>query len=117
MARGKRSLGEWAFMLGVLLALLGGLLVAFDLVSASTVAIVLMVLGLAVGFLNVTEKETAEFLVATIALLVTGSVRFERLLGATIGGYVDSVLVSVAVFVAPAAVVVSLKSIWELAKK
>ena len=114
MAKKKKSLGEWAFVLGVLLALLGGFLVSFGLVSGGTVALVLVVLGLLVGFLNVTEKETAPFLIAAIALLAAGSAGLGTL--PVIGLYLGSVLLYISTFVAPAAVIVGLKAILELAK-
>jgi hypothetical protein len=64
----NNSLGSWAFILGVAIALLfgafGGIIVAF----APWVTLVLVVLGLIVGFLNITAKEVNDFLIAAIAL-------------------------------------------------
>lgn len=115
MAKEKRTFGEWAFIFGVLLALLGGLLVTLKLLSGGIVALLLVVLGIIVGFMNVTEKETIPFLVASIALLATGSAGLREL--PLFGAYLGTVLLYLATFVAPAAVVVALKAIFDLAKK
>ena len=48
MAKGKKSLGEWAFLVGVLLAILGGFGVASLALSGEMVALILVVLGLVV---------------------------------------------------------------------
>ena len=77
----------------------------------------LVVLGLIVGLLNVTERETTPFLVAAAALMLTG------LSGDTlsnipkIGSYLSGIVVQIAVFVTPAAIVVALKAIQSLAKE
>ncbi|OGI15340.1 hypothetical protein A3K63_05480 [Candidatus Micrarchaeota archaeon RBG_16_49_10] len=114
MAKGKRTFGEWAFVIGVLLALLGGLIVSLGLLAGGTLAVLLVVLGILVGFLNVSGKETAQFLLASIALLAAGSAGLGGL--PLIGIYLGSVLLYIATFVAPAAVVVALKAIFDLAK-
>ena len=108
----KKGWGEWAFVLGVLLAIVAGLM--SNLLSAGTVGLALVVLGLIVGFLNVQKKETASFLVAAIALMLTGLAQVDQL--PLIGTYLDSILGNIVVFVAPAVLVVSLKTIFELGK-
>jgi hypothetical protein len=72
------KIGFWAFIIGLILAIVGGL-VAHD---NAAVVVILIVLGLVVGLLNVTGKEIMLFLVATVALIVAGGV-FAPL---TIGG-------------------------------
>ncbi|MBI3027667.1 hypothetical protein HYY70_06165 [Candidatus Woesearchaeota archaeon] len=64
-----RKLGEWAFIIGVVLAILFGLIPSQ---WEGMATLVLVVLGLIVGFLNVTEKESTPFLVAAAALMITG---------------------------------------------
>ena len=63
----KDVIGSWAFLIGVILAVVFGLISAGSL--NKTVAMVLVIIGLVVGFLNVTEKESTKFLIASIALL------------------------------------------------
>ncbi len=103
--------GFWAFIIGVVLAIVGGLVAPQNAV----IIIILVIIGLIIGFLNVTGKEVTLFLVATIALLVAGGV-FEpiKLLG--VGAILNNMLGYIAVMMAPAAVVVAIKALWAAAK-
>jgi len=103
-----KKLGSYAFLAGIALAILSGIGI-----KAPFVVPILAVLGLIVGFLNVSQKETVNFLVAAIALMVAGaSVGSIPLLG----NVVSRILVNIAIFVAPAAVIVALQDIYALAK-
>ncbi len=62
------KIGFWAFIIGLILCVVAG----FAWANNNGVVIALLVLGLIIGFLNVTAKETMLFLVATIALMVAG---------------------------------------------
>jgi len=104
------KIGSWAFILGVLIAIVAGLVPAWQ---TSTLVWVLVILGLIVGFLNITGKETTEFLVAALTLMIIGSAGAIPALGVVI----LSILANIVAFVAPAALVVALKSIWTLAQK
>ena len=104
------KLGHWAFIVGIIIAIIAGLVPAWQ---TPTITWVLVILGLVVGLLNITAKETIEFLVAAIALLVIGSAGAIPALGTII----LSILANIVAFVAPAALVVALKSIYSLAQK
>ncbi|MBD3362077.1 hypothetical protein GF358_04800 [Candidatus Woesearchaeota archaeon] len=104
------KIGSWAFILGVLISIVAGLIPAWQ---TPTLIWVLVILGLVVGFLNITAKETTEFLVAALALMIIGSAGAIPALGVII----LSILANIVAFVAPAALVVALKSIWTLAQK
>ena len=102
-------IGKWAFIVGLVIAVLAAFITA---VSTSTVLLILFILGLIVGFLNIDKKNTTEFLVSVIALLAVGS------LGALAVGqlttavtYLEAILGNFIVFVAAAALVVSIKAI------
>lgn len=105
------ELGHWSFIIGVLLAIVAGLLGA---AYADTIAMVLVVLGVIVGFLNISEKEVSSFLIAAIALLLTGAAGLETL--PAVGLYLGPILTNIATFVAPAVVIVALKAVYELGK-
>ena len=107
------KIGEWAFLAGVIIALLLGL---FKGEVTGTFATVLVVLGIIVGILNIAEKETTPYLVATIALLVAGSAGLGALPFANIVN-LSAMLQNIVLFVAPAAVIVALKTIVTLGKK
>ena len=109
------KMGEWAFLVGIVIAVVIGLFPVKASV-AGWLVLLLVVLGLIVGLLNVTEKETTPFLVAAVALLITGTAGASLSLIPVIGGYLQNIVEKIAVFVAPAAIVVALKSIQSLAK-
>ena len=108
-----KNIGELSFIGGVILAILAGLVPT--LIDAGTVATVLLILGVLVGFLNIAEKETGVFLVAAIALLLAGAAGLGNL--PLIGVWIEPILTNIATFVAPAAVIVAIKAILDLASK
>ena len=113
-------IGHYAFILGVLIALVVGAAVAMGGAvmlgeAAGYVAAVLVVLGLVIGFMNIGQKEVNDFLIAAIAL---GAVGFANLTTIPlIGTLLATILQYVTVFVFPAALVVALKAVYVLASK
>ena len=105
------KIGFWAFIIGLIIAIIGGLISAQN----AAVVVVLIILGLTIGLLNITGKEIMLFLVATIALIVTGRV-FTPLTVLNIGKYLDQILSYVATLMAPAAVVASIRALWAIGK-
>ncbi len=95
------EIGKWAFIVGLILAVIAGL------VTVSYAALILAVLGLIVGFLNVTEAETTGFLIASIALMLTNA--SITVIGIAI---LTAIFSNIAVFVAPAALVVAVKAVY-----
>ena len=95
-------IGHWAFLGGIVLAILVGF------VTIPYLAIVLFVLGLIVGFLNIKEKEGIRFLVAIIILLLVGlaSLEFGKLTPV-----ITPVLNSFIAFVSAAGLVVAIKQV------
>jgi hypothetical protein len=106
--------GHYAFVGGILLAVIAGLLRT----TSNMFALSLLLLGIIVGFLNISAKEITPFLVAAIALVVAGSADFQILdvLFTPLGTVMTGVFSFVRLFVAPAALVVALKSIISLAR-
>ena len=102
------KIGHWIFLIGILVAIVGGF------VAVPYLAWILIVAGLIVGLLNITAGEVHEFLTASIALLLVGAAG----LGAVtlVGAVAETILKNLVVFVGPAALVVALKSVWTLAK-
>ena len=110
-----KRIGNYAFIIGVILAVVLGLVSLGELTPM--LASLLVVLGLVVGFLNVTGKETKEFLlVATVLIIASALGEAGSTLGGvdTIGPYLRGILGNVIAFVVPATVVVALKDIWSL---
>jgi hypothetical protein len=109
-----KKIGGWAFILGVLIAVIAGV-VPFG-PYAQWISAVLVVLGLVVGFLNISSKEVNDFLIAAIALTTIAVSSAGLALIPAFGGFLAAMVNYIAVFVAPAALVVALKSIYEAAK-
>lgn len=123
----SQKIGSFAFLAGFLIAVLAGLIQFIDYFMNTTfmvgavgwVAIILVVLGLIVGFLNIHEKKVSDFLIAIIAIAMIGLIALSP-----IAMVVDPVVIliniivgNIVTFVAPAALVVGLKQIISLAKE
>jgi hypothetical protein len=105
-----RSLvGSWAFLIGVILAIILGVLGPVS----DLIPLLLVVLGLLVGFLNITDKEVQPFLMAgTVLVIVTA-----------LGGPVldtlpvmQRILQAMLILFVPATIIVALTSVFRMAK-
>ncbi len=107
--KGMNVVGKWAFLIGVILAVVLGL---FDPVMGNW-AIVLVVIGLIVGLLNVTDKEVAPFLMSGAVLIIASALGGSLMSDMPyVGAVLDALL---AVFV-PATVIVAIKNVFSLAR-
>lgn len=107
-----QRVGSWAFIIGLIIAIIAGF---WPLGTAMTST--LIILGLIVGFLNVTGKESNSFLFASLVLVVVTST------GATalstikfVGPMLQNMFSAMMLFIIPAAVIVALKAIYSLAE-
>ncbi len=105
------KIGHWAFLIGVALVIIAGFVPGLDTIK---VVWTLVLLGLIVGILNVTAKETHEFLLASVALILAASAAGEMV---ELGRTMSVILRNIVLFVFPAALIVSLKIIWRLAEE
>jgi len=102
------NLGKYAFIVGLGLAVLAALITGIPWITW-----VLVVLGLAVGFLNVTGGETQGFLLAAVGLILSANAVASLPL---VGDTATNILSNAVLFIAPAVLVVALKSLFEIAK-
>lgn len=99
------QIGRYLFLAGVLIAVVTGLAGDFGIPNLGTV---LVVLGAIVGVLNVSGAESRTFLIAGIAFLATaGALDGLPHLGEAISGISQNL----ALFTAPAVLIVALKSL------
>lgn len=121
-AVGIHRIAHYLFLLGILIAVLSGgwfsLVVdgscsANRIINPAGLVSALVLLGLAVGLINLTAKETVPFLIAAIALMLAGIVNLGLI--PVIGNCLRSSLSNIVVFVVPGAIIVGLKTIWQLA--
>jgi hypothetical protein len=121
----ENSIGAWAFLLGVILALIIGLATTLVPIPALTaystqVYAILVILGLVVGFMNVGGKESEKFMIAgTILVIVSGfgmdAVR-GSLIGIGVGDVVTSIFAALLALFVPATIIVALKTVFSIAK-
>ena len=102
------KIGKYAFILGLVIACVAGFVLQY-----SWVMWVLAVLGVAVGLLNVRKEETRAFLLAAIGLMLAAT---SIQVVPYVGGIVTRIVSNLVVFIAPAVLVVALKSLFETAK-
>jgi len=107
------QIGTWGFIAGLVLSLIFGF--SSGLVSGVSLT-VLIVLGLVIGLLNITQKEVHGFLVASIALLLVATLTKVDSLP-LIGPELQSSLSNLVFFIGPAALVVAIKEIFILASE
>lgn len=109
------KIGHYAFLIGVALAVFAGILT--DIIPSSVTVLALIILGLVVGGMNINARETTEFLVAAIALVMLGIA--VPILGVIplIGIYFQAILGNISIFAASAAVIVALKAVKDLAER
>jgi hypothetical protein len=116
----QESVGKWAFILGVVIAVIAGLVGGWVAAYSPWVLLVLVILGLVVGFLNIGTKEFNDFLLSAIALILVGTIAQLTSIDTIIpllGSVIQAMVNNIAAFVAPAALVVSLKAVYSLASK
>jgi hypothetical protein len=104
--------GEFAFFIGIVLAFISGFF--YESLNSDAIAVVLILLGLTVGFLSITDKEFDKFLLASIALLIAGAMIYNSLYLFN-NKAVYAIFRNVVAFMAPAVIIVALKSLYSVA--
>jgi hypothetical protein len=102
------TIGKYAFLIGLGLAVLAGLLY-----QPAWAIWVLAILGVIVGLLNITAEDTRGFLLAAIALTLSATALNTIPIVGTAFSYV---LPFVVAFVAGATIVVALKELFQTAR-
>lgn len=115
--------GKTTFVFGVLLSIIVGVILGNMSDAKLTTGIgliysVIFVMGLIVGLLNITVKEINEFLIASITFLVAAGINLYvlQMTLPKVGAVIQQIYFSLGIFVAPAATIVALKAMYELAK-
>ena len=117
----KSNLGNILFTIGVVLSLILGVGAALDAswVNSEIFALILVIIGLIVGFSNITAKEVTPFLIGTVTLIIANTAAnlsvFNYLIE-KVGTFITTSLSAFMMVVGAAAVVVSFKAVYGLAK-
>lgn len=106
-------IGPAAFYIGLLIAL-----VAAFMTPSDWLFVVLAVLGVVVGLLNITARESSPFLLATIAFVVTvlGMQMMIPETGVNIPVELTQLAANITTLVGAAALIIALRAIYEAAK-
>lgn len=110
----NQAIGKWAFIIGIILALIAAFISGYrDLIM-----LIVFILGLIVGFMNISKENVTEFLVAIAALILVGVGTLDALdVIQSVNDYIKAVLVNFIAFVSAAGLVVAIKAILETSKK
>jgi hypothetical protein len=128
------KIGSWAFLIGVLIALIIGIYTAWTIENGENflatdtggwIAWLLAVLGAIVGLIavigkgTITAKEGPGFILAGIALVVMAGAfwGWASMLKPYIGALLAGISMCLAIFVAPAVGLLAIKAIWEMGKE
>ena len=104
----KNKVGSLALIVGLIIAVLA----AFG-VTADWLPWVVAVLGLIIGLLNISGAESQRFLLAAIGLMLTATAVIEL---PYVGDIVTAIVTNIVVLLAPAVLVVALRSLFETAR-
>ena len=111
-AKGSNLIGAWAFLIGVLIA------VIIPIVSSGPlkewIAITLLVIGIIVGLLNVTSEEGHEFMTSGIVLIIASAFGMGTV--STIPVLVRILSALLLIFV-PATILVEIRNVFSVAHK
>ncbi len=102
------SLGKIAFIAGLVISVI----LAF--ISIPYASLILLILGLLIGFLNVSASEASSFLIAAIALLATNAAA--SIAGVPfVGAILVAILANIGALMTPAVLVVAIKTLLSTA--
>ena len=111
------SIGKWAFIIGLVAAVLIAAMATGGGNIPVWAVLALIILGLIVGALNITDDEASSYLIAAIAFIVSLKVLADLFASAHLGfPFLGPIFLMVTVFVAPSALVVALKVMFDKAK-
>lgn len=119
----ENVIGAWAFLVGIIISLLVGIVRLFFSEAGIDPIIILMLgaLGVLMSYF-VSEKDVNTFLLASVSLVIvsyagiSGLVVQAAVLGVDLGRAVSSILGTLLVMFVPATIIVALKTVFAIAK-
>ncbi|HLC86878.1 MAG TPA: hypothetical protein VJH65_01215 [Candidatus Nanoarchaeia archaeon] len=123
----ENSVGAWAFLIGVILAVIIGLGTSSFLSISGIIQYspqiyaILVVLGLVVGFsIKITDRESQTFMVAGAILVVVSKFGMDSvtgsLIGIGVGKIVSTIFVALLALFVPATIIVALKTVFSISR-
>lgn len=116
MVKGGNKIGSWAFLVGVILAVVFGLGLTNG--AAPWMVSLVFILGIVVGLLNVTAGEVGTFLTAGAVLVIVASLGSASVaaVGGSAGTYITGLLNGILLLFVPATIVVAVKHVFVIAR-
>jgi hypothetical protein len=112
-----QEIGSYAFIAGVAIAIIASFVSLDAFIGAGMTTALLVLIGLVVGFINITEKETNAFLMAAVSVvLVSYLAGTDFGVVPVIGTSLKNITMGIMTFVTPAVIIVALKQIYAIAK-
>jgi hypothetical protein len=121
-----KTIGSWLFLIGILIAVIIGLIVGADWYTDTNAyaAAILGVLGFVVGILSffalgtITQERVPTFLIAALILVGIGATSSTWTFGtwSTLEPYFRNITQYIAIFAAPAAGLLAIRAIWDAGK-
>jgi len=122
----ENSIGAWAFLIGVILAVMIGLatvLIPLPLLTkySNFIYLLLVILGIIVGIsINVTRKDSQTFLITGTILVIVSKFGMESAIGSLIGigagDTTSSIFAALLALFVPATIIVALKTVFGMAR-
>ena len=121
-----KTIGSWLFLIGILVAVLVGIVFGYSAEwyasYSGSISTLLAILGFVVGVLSflavgtITQERVPTFLIAALMLVGIGATTnfFGNI--DIIGPYFESIAGMLAVFAAPAAGILAIRAIWDAGK-
>ncbi|MBS3087550.1 hypothetical protein J4226_03055 [Candidatus Pacearchaeota archaeon] len=121
MVRSKENLwGAYAFLIGVVLAVMLGLFNKSLESAGGLFYSALVLIGLVVGIMNTSDKNSQVFLLASLSIVLVGALGVDALKYIPTNNYVvaslRNVLGSLSLLFIPSTIVVALKTVFSMAK-
>ena len=122
----ENSLGAWAFLIGVVLAIIIALIKSFSIEAFvdfnAFFYIILVIMGIIIGSINIRSKDINTFLLAGTVLVIVSKFGLDgfvdrlggSLLGSQIGLIGQEIFGALLVLFIPAVIIVSLKSVFSI---
>lgn len=108
------KLSGYLFILGIIIAVIDGLVTGVIPYVGEILVIIGTIMGLlaAFGMGSIERRDTELFMLAVIALIAAGGAGTALATIPTVGSYLQAMIHNIAALVAPAAVIVALEAIW-----
>ena len=105
-------IGRYVYLIGLLLAIVAGLIPA--VAGYAFLPLILVILGLIVGFLNIAGKDVLTLLVSLLALALVGEATLNVI--PAIATFLVAILQNIVIFAGAAALVVAIKAVIEVTR-